>query len=525
MRPIIPSATLTLISAASTTRAAVGTDKNHSALTLPDHADPSSVTLPGYVNQSSVSTSPASTKSDVSLRKKESPDLGVLARSSCHEGRCHDKPDISSWATQTSRRLAFYCPIATCPEEFCTCQQSSTFRGCATEINSICISGDIPNCLDAYYTVFYETIYCNLASCYLDDVRKTEDCICDYHQDYCNLYSDEETGGEHCAIATCCDHAGMTNKKGRCFGEMPQPSKNTVEAGDSNAKPTSRPSKSPSSKPTTTPTYAPITSSPRKSPSRKPTVSPTNAPNTSIPSNLPSPTKKPLILSPVQLRSANPTLFPTKGPASAPKLGPTHSLSKEPPLSSPTGSPLYSRCGDFTCNAEENPATCESDCIVTSFKATASSNANSRGLMFTVNAITDLTIFSFDVFGSKHGNGRCVVYTRAGGYQGYENSDEGWELILNKDVATTQGGRTNLGTLRHEIRTLAGSTQAFYIWCEKGILYTETTSEGNPIISDFLLILNEGIATDKLFERGADTAEFNGWIRYYSSSSTEDGPI
>jgi len=113
-----------------------------------------------------------------------------------------------------------------------------------------------------------------------------------------------------------------------------------------------------------------------------------------------------------------------------------------------------------------------------------------------------------------------MVYTRAGDYRGYENDDSGWELVLNKDVAVKRGVRSKLGVMYQEVTIPAGSTQAFYIWCKQGMLYTKATSEGAPFGSDGSLVINEGIGTKKWFEPGqTGNGQYSGWIRYYSSAS------
>ena len=98
----------------------------------------------------------------------------------------------------------------------------------------------------------------------------------------------------------------------------------------------------------------------------------------------------------------------------------------------------YGPCVNCLCEAGETPSTCQSDCVVTSFRTKSNPNSRSRGNFFTVKATRGLTVFSFEIVGNNDGNSQCMVYTRVGDYQGYEKDDSRWELVLNKDIAVEQ---------------------------------------------------------------------------------------
>eukprot|EP00579_Thalassiosira_antarctica_P005540 CAMPEP_0201896230 /NCGR_PEP_ID=MMETSP0902-20130614/44179_1 /ASSEMBLY_ACC=CAM_ASM_000551 /TAXON_ID=420261 /ORGANISM="Thalassiosira antarctica, Strain CCMP982" /LENGTH=126 /DNA_ID=CAMNT_0048428759 /DNA_START=122 /DNA_END=502 /DNA_ORIENTATION=- len=125
---------------------------------------------------------------------------------------------------------------------------------------------------------------------------------------------------------------------------------------------------------------------------------------------------------------------------------------------------------------------------------------------------------SFDVVGKKNANGKCKVFTRAGDYQGHEEDESGWELILDKTVEMKQNVHSNLGALDRDVTIPTGSRQAFYIFCRKGMLYTRGNTDGSPFDSDGSLVINDGIGTRRLFQKVTGNAQYSGWIRYYASA-------
>lgn len=199
------------------------------------------------------------------------------------------------------------------------------------------------------------------------------------------------------------------------------------------------------------------------------------------------------------------------------------------PTASPTYSPTNfsypkdftsSSCGNFVCDADENPNTCPPDCIEMIAKTNSIGDSESRGQMFTIDAKTNhVSITSFDVAGKESGNSMCSVFTRAGEYRDYEENNSGWELIFEKRVGLIRGVPTTLGALYRDVTILPGSRQAFYIVCKAGFLYKKGKIEGSPYYSDDYLVINEGVATKKLFQKVSDKLQYSGWIRYVSNSN------
>ena len=211
-----------------------------------------------------------------------------------------------------------------------------------------------------------------------------------------------------------------------------------------------------------------------------------------------------------------PTLAPTpKQPSKSPTSIPTSQPTHEPSLS-PS---FISNCGDALCSVDERPETCEMDCIDKLFTPkNAKNDANSNGHMFTINTKTEITIASFDVIAKKKGDTQVMVYTRAGDYNGHESDRDGWELIFDKTVKLDNKGLSNLGDLGRAIVVPAGSMQSFFIWAEKGLLYTKSQSNNNgaSFASDFSIEANEGIGMNNLFDKATGTGQFSGGIRCVS---------
>lgn len=128
--------------------------------------------------------------------------------------------------------------------------------------------------------------------------------------------------------------------------------------------------------------------------------------------------------------------------------------------------------------------------------------------MFSVKALRNVTIKSFDFFGSNEASAVVQVYTRTGSYQGHEASMDGWSLVFNATV--DQLGRknaTSLDGLDNEVAIAANSMQSFLIYSPNKIMYkagTSDTSEGALFASDGNLEFFEGI--------GLDGALFNGTV-------------
>lgn len=150
------------------------------------------------------------------------------------------------------------------------------------------------------------------------------------------------------------------------------------------------------------------------------------------------------------------------------------------------------------------------------FITNAITDANSRGVMFTLSALQqDVHITSFDIRVKKDSDAQVMVYTRSGDYTGSEFSNEGWALIFDASVQAVKGELTNIEQLNRDILVTAGQQQSFYIYAKKGILYEEGKNQGDTFTSDGQVAIQEGIALKKEFQQMVGDSKFSGGIYYY----------
>ena len=219
--------------------------------------------------------------------------------------------------------------------------------------------------------------------------------------------------------------------------------------------------------------------------------------------------------SPTPAPSAKPTHEPTSLPTKHPTRSPSSSsTTQSSPTISPTKMKLDALCGDAVCDSDETPKTCSADCAVKDFAPNSKNDANSNGQMFTIEAISDLTITSFDISSKKKANSQVMVYTRGGDYSGHETNSDEWELILDRTIQLDNKKTTSIGDLDRGVSVPAGSAQSFFIWTKNGMLYTKSEAAGTPFASDPSLVIKEGIGMKNLFDKATGTGKFSGVIRY-----------
>ena len=137
--------------------------------------------------------------------------------------------------------------------------------------------------------------------------------------------------------------------------------------------------------------------------------------------------------------------------------------------------------------------------------------------MFTVKAnIKPIKVTSFDIIGKKDQSSQCMVFTKTGNYRGYERNGSTaiWKRVLNRQVRMSKNSPSNMGNLNSEVYIAAGSTQAFFIWCESEMLYQRGGSQGSAFASDGSITVSQGVGVEELFRDVTDTAKFCGRIRY-----------
>ncbi|KAL9181023.1 hypothetical protein ACHAXT_009828 [Thalassiosira profunda] len=188
---------------------------------------------------------------------------------------------------------------------------------------------------------------------------------------------------------------------------------------------------------------------------------------------------------------------------------------------SPTGSPTYSptlSCGNQYCDADEDSASCPSDCIDKELETTYDYDSGSNGNMFVVKSRRDVTITSLAINTMAKGEG--AVYTRRGTYSGHERSINGWRLIYDNAATQMKGrGRPTVLDGMESVFVAGGAYQTFYVWAEKRLVYKRGFIEKMPFASDESLIVFEGIGVKDLFGPVVYSPRvWSGSIRYETSA-------
>merc|ERR1719148_502602 len=80
----------------------------------------------------------------------------------------------------------------TCPTELCDCaEKGGALEDCTHELQNVCRSGNLGDCVFADYVQVYEEVYCPFVSC-VDNGFRENQCDCAFYETYCDrLHSDE----------------------------------------------------------------------------------------------------------------------------------------------------------------------------------------------------------------------------------------------------------------------------------------------------------------------------------------------
>jgi hypothetical protein len=229
-------------------------------------------------------------------------------------------------------------------------------------------------------------------------------------------------------------------------------------------------------------------------PTIKPTIKATPKPS-KVPTMPPS-TVKP---TPIPIAAAStkpPTRTPTRNPTPKPSISPT----SKPTTAIPVGT-----CGNSVCSISEGSSTCPLDCAAKELLTTFDFSLGSKGNMFTVKALRDISVTSLVLNSVARGAGSVKVYTRNGSYRGYELSNKGWTLVHSNSTVTHsgRGQPTEIGAFKSTVTIKSGVTQSFFVTSSIGLAYNAGTEEGALLKKDGAVIIYEGVGT---------TDEFSGSV-------------
>lgn len=147
----------------------------------------------------------------------------------------------------------------------------------------------------------------------------------------------------------------------------------------------------------------------------------------------------------------------------------------------------------------------------------------SNGTMWTIQAMRDVEINSIYTFVRSNQVDLVQVYTRQGGYSGFETSDVGWSLVFDKSILLNGYDQVTELKFNNKISIAAGQFQSFYVYSPSNLAYrNEQVQEGNLIKSDdsFKFFAGIAIAFGK-FGGGSvySPRVFSGFISYNAVTS------
>ena len=137
------------------------------------------------------------------------------------------------------------------------------------------------------------------------------------------------------------------------------------------------------------------------------------------------------------------------------------------------------------------------------------------GNMFDVDILgQDLIFTGFDL-NLDSGTWDLEVYTRLGGYSGFQNSSVGWDLIHNSTLVSAGDGNASFLDISDTLFN-SNSTYGLYITVTNGsgMNYTNGNSEGSVYVSDSFLQIKQGLGKSYAFSSSFSPRVWNGTIHY-----------
>mmetsp|Transcript_8821 Transcript_8821/g.18349 ORF Transcript_8821/g.18349 Transcript_8821/m.18349 type:complete len:311 (+) Transcript_8821:148-1080(+) len=131
-------------------------------------------------------------------KRKEKAYQRHLMKQNAAQSPASAQPDVgilSSSQSTIPRFLAdydYYCPEDTCPKELCDCANAGgSLEDCSTELQNVCASGRLQDCVFEEYVPVYQEVYCPWTMC-LDGGFRVNQCDCAFYEMYCNRLNGEE---------------------------------------------------------------------------------------------------------------------------------------------------------------------------------------------------------------------------------------------------------------------------------------------------------------------------------------------
>lgn len=119
--------------------------------------------------------------------------------------------------------------------------------------------------------------------------------------------------------------------------------------------------------------------------------------------------------------------------------------------------------------------------------------------MFSVQALRDVAITSISTFFRSDDTGVVQVFTKSGGYRGFEQNATAWTLIYNNTIS--QNGKddlTHLGLFTNNTKVVVAKdeVQSFYVYSPNNLAYRQDDGvlEGDFVVGDNSLNFYAGVA-------------------------------
>ena len=193
---------------------------------------------------------------------------------------------------------------------------------------------------------------------------------------------------------------------------------------------------------------------------------------------------------------------------------PFHSLSTQPTNSKPGPTPEVptNPCGNGICEwqKDESPKSCPKDCTVLDLPLSSSANDASKAVMFTADAVKDVSFSSISVFGKKSRNSMVQIYTREGAYTGFENNPNEWILCFNSILLLQEEVPTQID-LECSTYTKGGESRSFQVYAKAGMRVEKSASSAS--LNDLIIVQNAVILKD-MFNEVNDYGLMGGNLRY-----------
>lgn len=140
---------------------------------------------------------------------------------------------------------------------------------------------------------------------------------------------------------------------------------------------------------------------------------------------------------------------------------------------------------------------------------------NGKGIMFSIYAKQDVVIRGFDIKAKrKSGGSRVEIFTLDSDYEGQPIKTNEWKLLYDGILPIQRRKVFKLADFEEKLIIPAGMTQSFYIYTEKGLMYSASEAEGEVYGNDGVITIRKGSVTMRKFMDETVMGLWLGVVRY-----------